>query len=255
MRNRQGQVGLLLLVIMGLVVGIALSLSSRSLSDTVISRQESESSQAFQLAETGVEQALNAIRGGNIPDSLNLGNDGVFSGNASVVPIDSVSLYVKEGEQAHLNLEGYTAGSVLISWTKKTDSSENLETCSDLSGSSAAAIEVLVYKSNGSALFDYYNPSGCSIANGFAESSSGSDEYRSYVNFSIPANALAARVRPIYNNATISITGSGLATQFYLIQSLASGGDAKKEIEVQRSLDAPSSVFDYAIFSGSTIEK
>jgi hypothetical protein len=46
-----------------------------------------------------------------------------------------------------------------------------------------------------------------------------------------------------------------MSTQLYLIQARAAGGDAQKEIEVRRGLDAPGAVFDFALFSGTTIVK
>jgi len=71
MQNKfpKGQVGLLLLVVMGIVVALVMSVASRSLSDTVLSRQERESSAAFAVAETGVERALNILR--TTPGSVN----------------------------------------------------------------------------------------------------------------------------------------------------------------------------------------
>lgn len=255
MVKRRGQVGLLLLVVMGLVVGIALSLASRSLGDTVLSRQESESAKAFRLAETGIEQALNQLRQGTVPETLNLPGDGVFSGNARVGEQNSFGLYVKEGEQAHLDVTGYV-GNLDITWTRTADTRENPESCSEGSGNAPAAIEVIAHRSDGTASFTYYNPNGCALGNNFDASSPGNSGYRSRVNtYGVSVGTVAVRIRPIYADATIQVTGSGLLTQLYLIQSQAEGGDARKEIEVKRGLDAPASVFDYAIFSGSSIEK
>jgi hypothetical protein len=61
------------------------------------------------------------------------------------------------------------------------------------------------------------------------------------------------RIKPLYNGATINVTGSSLASQLYLIQSHAASTDARTDISVTRTLDAPSSVFDFAIFSNTTI--
>ena len=61
------------------------------------------------------------------------------------------------------------------------------------------------------------------------------------------------RIKPLYAGATISVTGT--EGQMYLIQSEATGGDAQKEIEVKRGLNAPPSIFDFAIFAAQTIVK
>lgn len=258
MKVRTGQVGLLLLVIMGLVVGIALSLASRSLGDTVLSRQESESAKAFRLAESGVEQALNALRqDSSTTSTLNLTGEGDFSGTTVIGGLPSFGLYVKEGEQAHLDVENFAPGNLTISWTKSANNRENPESCSGGSGNSPAAIEIISHKSDGTASFAYMNPYNCAPeANGFVDTTTaGSDGFFSSSTYSVGAGVVAVRIRPIYSDATIAVSGSGLSTQLYLIQSKAAGGDAKKEIEVKRGLDAPASVFDYALFSGSSIEK
>lgn len=258
LKRRSGQVGLLLLVVMGLVVGIALSLASRSLGDTVLSRQESESAKAFRLAESGVEQALNALRQDTTTTStFSLSGDGDFSGTTSINGSTSYGLYVKEGEQAHLDVSGFAPGNLTIQWTKTTDTRENPSTCSAGSGNAPAAIEIIAHKSDGTASFAYLNPYDCTPeANGFANTAVGGDsEYRSGATYSVVADTVAVRIRPLYADATIAVAGQGLSTQLYLIQSKAAGGDAQKEIEVKRGLDAPASVFDYALFSGSSIEK
>jgi len=258
MKRRSGQVGLLLLVIMGLVVGIALSLASRSLGDTVLSRQESESAKAFRLAESGVEQALNALRQDTSTTStLNLSGDGDFSGTTSIDGSTSFGLYVKEGEQAHLDVGSFAPGNLTIQWTKTSDTRENPSTCSAGSGNSPAAIEIIAHKSDGTASFSYLNPYSCTPeTNGFGNTTiAGDSGYRSRATYSVVAGTVAVRIRPLYSDSTIAVSGSGLSTQLYLIQSKAAGGDAQKEIEVKRGLDAPASVFDYALFSGSSIEK
>lgn len=254
---RRGQVGLLLLVIMGLVVGIALSLASRSLGDTALSRQEGESVRAFRLAESGVEQALNALRQDTGEGVLSLTGEGDFSGSTQTTPQGSFGLYVKEGEQAHLDVASFAPGTLDIEWTRPRDERENPETCAPGSGNSPAAIEVIAHRSDGSATFVYYNPYNCDPEdNGFVEgTSSGNEEYRSGASYIVASGVVAVRIRPIYADATIKVAGAGLSTQLYLIQSKAFGGEAQKEIEVKRGLDAPASIFDYALFSGSSIEK
>lgn len=254
-KQPKGQIGLILLVIMGLVVGIALSLASRSLSDTVLSRQESESSKAFRLAETGIEQALNALRNNEVLSGVTLSGGSAFTGSVNVAGQTTYDLYVKEGEQAHLDVESFS-GPLSISWTKHADSRENPGSCNEGSGNSPAAIEVLRLNTVNTASFAYYNSVGCGLGNGFEDSNvGGNDPYLSQVTINVPAGSKYVRIRPIYSDATIEVSGTNLGTQLYLIQSKAEGGDAKKEIEVKRGLSAASSVFDYALFSGGSIEK
>lgn len=258
MQKKQGQIGLILLVVMALVISLALTLGARSLSDTVLSRQETESAKAFRVAENGVEQAMNEIRQGNLEQSIPVVNEGIFSGNVGLSGLTEYGLYVKEGEQAYLDLTGFDASNNLtISWTKLSDQSENRSCVGDGSGNAPAAIEIISVIGDGDSVkFNYYNPASCTIAgNGFTNSSSGGETYRSQVSFDVAVGTTAVKIRPLYSNATITATGSNLATQLYLIESKAEGGDTKKEIQVKRGLDAPPSVFDFALFSGTTIVK
>lgn len=258
MKKRSGQVGLLLLVIMGLIVGIALSLASRSLGDTVLSRQESESAKAFRLAESGVEQALNILRSDSSNSSqLSLTGEGDFSGTTSIEGQTTFGLFVKEGEQAHLDVIGFAPGQLNILWTRTNDAHENPATCNSGSGNAPAALEIIAHKTDGSAAFAYINPYNCTPeTNNFSDVAiAGTDGYLSSASYNVGIGVSAVRIRPLYADATIAVSGVGLSTQLYLIQSRAAGGDAQKEIEVKRGLDAPASVFDFALFSGGSIEK
>lgn len=261
MNNRlpSGQVGLLLLVIMGVVVALIMSVASRSLSDTVLSRQEKESSAAFAVAETGIENALNSLRQGTIPPGIATISDalGLVSGQYAVSEENSYSLYAREGETAHLDLSGFVGPSINILWTKKLDDSENLSCSDEGSELAPAALEITeVDETSETTSVSYYNASNCDLpGNGFLLSSSGGDEYLSAITFSPAPGTTILRLKPIYAGATIGVNSPGLVTQLYLIQSSASGGEAQKEIEVKRGLDAPPSIFDYAVFSGGTIVK
>ena len=258
-RVRSGQVGLILLIVMGVVIALAMSLASRSLSDTVLSRQEQESSVAFRLAESGVESALNSIRTGSLPSGATVQTSGIFSSSYDVTSLTSYSLFVREGEIANLDLEGYdTSNPLAISWTRTSDQGENRTCTGEGSGNAPAALEVIAFQpATSTVTFNYYNPSGCAVSgNGFSASQAGSAPYRSLVNYSVPNGTKYLRLRPIYADATVAVAGNGIAeTQLYVIQSEAGGGDAKKEIEVSRGLDSAPSVFDFALFSGSTIVK
>ena len=255
--TRPGQVGLILLIVMGVLIALVMSLASRSLSDTVLSRQEQESSSAFNLAESGVEAALNALRQGNDPGTGVPLTNGIFSGTYGVSNQNTFGLYIKELEVAELNPAGLS-GNLTIRWTRQNAVNENPVSCTEGSGTAPAALEIQAIRSTGGSQFSYYQTarSGCTFGSGFATSSAGSDGFISQVtNYVVPANTIAIRIRPIYNGATINVSGSGLTTQLYLIQAQAAGGDAQKEIEVRRGLDAPGSVFDFALFSGTTIVK
>ncbi len=255
-----GQIGLILLVIIGVMVALVMSVASRSLSDTILSRQERESSAAFSVAETGIETAMNAIRdpaNGQLNGSLT-GLSGFVSGDYEVTRVTVDGLYVKEGETAYLDLSTYVP-TLNIFWTKKNDIGEDLNCGTEGSGGSAAAIEIVAIQGvANTAKRSYYKASNCtSFSNGFLNSVDGGANYRSKVNpaYSVPLNTTMIRIKPIYSGTTIAVTGSGLQSQLYLIQSEATGGDARKEIEVKRGLDTPPSVFDFSVFAAGYVVK
>jgi hypothetical protein len=249
-----------MLVIMGIVIALVLSIASKSLSDTVLSRQERESSAAFSVAESGVEAALNSLMGNpavdgsevNISESL-----GFVDGKYKVTSANSYELYVRELVSAHLNLTGFNVANPLtISGTKASDTTENVTCGTEGSGTAPASIEVAATNgTTGAVTRTYYRGYNCTFTNGFAASNSGGTNFRSTISYSAPAGTTSLRIRPIYNHATISVTATNLPNQLYLINAKATGGDAQKEIEVRRGLDAPPTIFDFTVFTAGTIVK
>ena len=124
-------------------MALVMSVASRSLSDTVLSRQERESSAAFSLAESGIEKAMNEIKssGGQSLSGNLSGLANFVSGEYNIEPSATFGLYVKEGETAHLDLTNYIP-TITLAWTKKSDSIENVATCTEGSQGAPAAVEI-----------------------------------------------------------------------------------------------------------------
>jgi len=249
---RNGQVGLLLLVIMGVVVSLVLSIASRSLSDTVLSRQERESSTAFSLAETGIENALSQLIGN--PDLSIEQNASGFT--YRIAQQNTYNMYVKELESATLNVSG-ASGNLTIAWTLKNDTSEDLTCGTEGPRGSSAGLEIVALNEINSTVLarNYYNPYSCNYTNGFTASNDGGTTYKSTISYALPAGASMLRIKPIYNGATLSVSGTGMPKQQYVISSKANEGDSEKEIQVNRGLESAPSVFDYALFAANTIVK
>lgn len=264
--KQRGQVGLMILVVMGVLVSLSLSVASRSLSDLVLSRQESENTEVFHTAEQGVEEALNAIRqnsglvdGGTYTGAVGSGG-GLVTGQYSVDGFDGLDIFVKEGEVAEIDLTGYTSTSIDLYWTLKDDTGEDVTCTGEGSGNAPAAIEVVQsLTATDPVQRTYYNASNCDLnsSNGFALSSIDvANIFRSKITISpLAANVTKIRIRPIYNGATLGVEGLDLPSQLYVIRSAAEGGDAQKEIEVKRTNNQPVSIFDFALFTGGTIVK
>lgn len=252
-----GQAGLLLLVVIGVVVGLILSIASRSISDSAMSRKGKENNETFSVAESGIEKALQILANGGTPPigpqpiSNLAGNIG---GSYNVTETSSFELYVKEGESAQINLTG-VQGDVLVNWVLPN---EDPGSCSEGSGLAPASIEISLFTTTNLVTRSYFNSFGCeSLAgNGFGNSFEGLEQYKSGMVVSV-TNGDALRIKPIYNGTTVRVTTNDAVfnSTLFLIQSSVAGGDAQKEIEVKRSLDTAGSVFDYAIFSGGIITK
>lgn len=254
---RNGQVGLLLLVVMGVVVSLVLSIASRSLSDTVLSRQERESSTAFSLAETGVENALSQLTGN--PNLNSAQNIDTSDYSFRIAQQNTYNMYVKELESATLNVSG-VSGNLTVAWTLKNDANEDLSCGVEGSKGSAAGLEITTINETNSTVMarNYYNPHNCNYLNGFTTSNDGGSTYKSQIIYdlgALPSVPTMLRIKPIYNGATLSVSGTGMPRQQYVISSKATEGDAEKEIQVKRGLESSPSVFDYALFAGSTIVK
>lgn len=253
---KEGQVGLMLLVVIGLVVGLILSIASRSLSDTAMSRQGKESNTTFSVAENGIETALRLLAEGVVPGSTDISDStGLITGNYEV-NTSSFELFVDEGETAQVDLTGQN-GDVTVSWVLKNQN-EDPGTCTEGSGSAPASLEIAIFSAGNVVSRSYYNSDTCDLSgnNGFSSAAPGNNGYLSEMVISVSGKSFM-RLKPIYHGATLKITGSAavLGSQLYLIQSVAEGGDAQKEIEVKRSLETPGSVFDYVLFSGGVITK
>lgn len=261
----EGQIGLILLVVVGLVVGLIMSIASRSISDSALSRKGKENNATFSVAESGIEMALQALaNGGTPPEGKQIFEDstGNITGSYEVTKTTSFELYVKEGESAQIDLtEGL--GSVLVNWVR--DPSEKPATCIEGSGNAPAALEITLLTTENVVSRRYYNSycvasGSCSCnltaSNSFGSAIVGLSGYLSGKSVVVDGMKLM-RLKPIYNGATIRVTTGNnvFNSTLFLVQSSATGGDANKEIEVKRSPDTAGSVFDYALFSGGVITK
>jgi len=91
----------------------------------------------------------------------------------------------------------------------------------------------------------------------------GSDGYLKKVEIPVEISDKLVRIRPIYNKASIRVTGRNaegnevsLGTQLYRIDSRAQSETLEsKAVEVTRTIPSLPSVFDYVLFSGTGIVK
>lgn len=244
----------MLLVVTGVVVSLVLSVASRSFVDVTLSRREKENSEAFAIAESGVEQALLRISEGVLSGALLTDAANLVTGRYEINETSSYEMYLEEGGSAQIDLAG-TPSNVEVRWTKGT---EDPGTCVEGSGTAPAAVELVVIEGDDTATRSYYNAAGCDLSgnNNFGVALPGDNGFESRVVVSLSGGEKYLRIKPIYHGSTVNVTGSNLVSQLYLIQSQAgTEQEVRTDIEVKRSLAAPGSIFDYALFSKSTILK
>jgi len=228
MRNKQqissknGYIGIVVLLIMVVILGIGLSIARRSSKDIEMTVQE----------DSDVKY--------------------------SVTQDDSLEIHLDQGVSAEVPLTGQIDGEQInIQWSKLS--------CPD-----APAILVSAFYEEGlnseiQARHYVYNinTGDCArgnnfeVANGTITANSG---YNGSVDFTLRATDIFLRIKPIYADADITVTSTDgrIDTAQYTIisQSQSTGGDEEtKAIQVTRTKATSPWFMDYAIVSGTNIEK
>jgi len=270
MRNKQqissknGYIGIVVLLIMVVILGIGLSIARRSSKDIEMTVQEESSVKVFNSAETGIDQALAEILRAEMENDLdNLEDQGTNTINDSdvkysVTQDDSLEIHLDQGVSAEVPLTGQIDGEQInIQWSKLS--------CPD-----APAILVSAFYEEGlnseiQARHYVYNinTGDCArgnnfeVANGTITANSG---YNGSVDFTLRATDIFLRIKPIYADADITVTSTDgrIDTAQYTIisQSQSTGGDEEtKAIQVTRTKATSPWFMDYAIVSGTNIEK
>lgn len=292
--SQKGQALLLVLLVMAVVLTVALSVVSRSITDITISQKEEESARAFSAAEAGIERALiEAVPAGE--HSLPAGGkyqvgtgETIGGGRSFILPTEASSGDILPVWLVSHNTSGnivcddddypcFTGRSLTICWGAEGSPSD-----SDVT----PAIEVSVLHKNGRQVqvgrgaFDP-NPAR-RVTNQFASTDSGSCTIRvDSTDFNFPfsktitfdAGGLApqrrdeneedgpqiARIRFFYNTDRTHPVGvqasSNLPAQGTRIVSTGTVGEVTRKIEVSRLFEDLPPIFDFGLFSGGSLVK
>jgi|GEM_PF-2987599 Tfp pilus assembly protein PilX len=260
LRDQQGQVALivvLVLVVMGVIV---LSVVSRSVSDLRLAGVEQSSSQALKAAEAGIEEALRNINiGGSFEGTV---NEASFETEAQSEGADGqvTNVAIETGEVVEVNVTGSASPptSLDIYWADRGESNE----------SPTGAVEVIKYQQfSGSDYrtvhyaFDPDATRGASNNFDAATVNPGSFmgvSFGARANIPIVAEDVIVRVRMLYNRGKIGVSplpvGSLLPDQTYRIVSTGSTTDGVvRKVEAVRTLPVLPVVFDAALYSGGQL--
>lgn len=274
MRNKQsGQIAVIVLLIMVVLLVIGLSLATRTTQESFLSQQASETARVWNAAETGAEDALSKLSSGSAPANSGVSrtvNNSLV--NATVTSQNTVDTTLKQLSTLTVNLNAASVTSFTITWGQEADA------CS------RASLLVSLYYSESSTtkVAHYTLGTGCATRNdgfsnasetGFVLSTLPTAPY-SRAQIYLPAGAdtsaignsgqqpLFARIKPLYADTVIAVTGSGnFPEQSNIVTSTAENtqtnavGREVRTVQVSRTLPSAPSILDYALYSGGSIVK
>jgi Tfp pilus assembly protein PilX len=261
---QKGQIGLIVILIMVVGLTIGLAVASQSITNLGITETEEKSLRAFNAAEAGIESILQ--------DTLIAGTSNVtvggLSADVTVSESKTQEVFLKRNETMEVPLAGATATQVKISWVKSAIEcpTGGCGICNNEQDGAPASLEIVKIRDESGSIVPYrflYNSYGCGSLggeNGFSTADRGSGDYLSEVILDINgSNDKALRLRTFYREATIKVedlNGSGLPLQEYQIVSEATTGTGEtRSIEVSKTVEAWPPIFDYTLFSGSSLVK
>lgn len=278
MRQR-GQIVLITLLVLTIATTVALSLISRTTTDTAITARIEESSRAFSAAEAGIEEALKTGVGTNGVRTLS-GTDATYEVTVNSIG-GATGLYefpkkTQQGVTETIWLVDHNASGNLV--LTPTYTASGITVCWSSESPDPAIIATLLYieSSNGSyrTVKMPFDPNAVRAAtNNFSTSvvSSGCDgstgtNYRTTITFNAVSatidptidTLIALRLRPAYNDARIGVdtAAATLPLQGKKIESTGSTpGGTNRKIVVYQQYRAPSTLFDAAIYSQGSLSK
>lgn len=242
---QSGQVAVVVLLIMVVLLTIGLSLATRTTQELFLSDQQAESTRVFNAAESGIEQALSEVQVGTGTLTID-GVDITYNVSGS----STLDTRVSEGASVHIDLTGYS-NNVEFEWASEGNCSER-----------ASLVATIFYDDAGTTRTKVipFRPACSAHSDNFfnAIALGGNPYYHRYTIAAadLPANSLFMRVKPVYADTDLKISGGiGFPTQYHVISSTASytEGDEERNIEVSRTLPAGPAYMDYALYSGGGI--
>ncbi|PIR59316.1 MAG: hypothetical protein COU69_00970 [Candidatus Pacebacteria bacterium CG10_big_fil_rev_8_21_14_0_10_56_10] len=254
--DQAGQAGVITLLTMVVILTIALSLGTRTTQDLSLSRQQAESSRVFNAAEAGVEDALSQIKatGTTGPTNVTIDNTTVSVTTAQLNRFDS---FVFEGNTVTVDLTGAAGGdTVRLRWDKRS----NCATDQQLDKPASLVVSIF-YQDAGTTRVRHQGLEACDHGDGFETSTAiDIDGMRWQRGVSLPAEPLFMRVRPVYNDTHLKVEAVGgwsLPAQGFKVRSQAGNdlGDEVRIVEADRSLETSPSIFDFTLYSGTSLIK
>lgn len=250
-KDISGQVALIVLLIMVVVLTIGLSLVSQSLTDMKISLNEKEALRAFSAAEAGIEDLLSQSSLPTITQDFTVPVASGLNATVTVSPTgEEAKQTINDDETMTVNLNGASATTLNVDWIDKNMSDET---------TNKASIEVVIYANNYTFKRYAFCPDDSCRGDGFTSVSTTTSKFyrRAAITGINSTTDILARIRPLYNKATIMVSSNGnLPLQQYNLKSVVIvAGDKTSQIVVTRTIPVIPTIFDYVLFTGGDITK
>jgi len=249
--SQSGQIAVIVLLIMAVLLVIGISLANRTSQEITLSSQQQETTRVFNAAEMGIEQALQE-------------NLGIGTTSITVPKVDNITVTtsVVDAQSTDQNIiqPGETR-SYVMTGTSSTIKWKTPNPC-NVGGNltNVGALIVTAYYQDGTnsrAMYAAVKPQ-CAAANiGTSfQAINPTNGVASYT-LTLPAGSTPKllRILALYNSVEINeVTGTN--PNIVRIRSEAqSATNEFRAIEVERTVPAPPSIFDYALYSGGDLVK
>lgn len=279
MTYKSGQVVLITLLVLTIATTIALSLIARTTTDTALTNQTQESSQAFSAAEAGIEEALKT--GVGTAGSVTLVGAPNTTYAVTVATIGgatgpfSFSKKTLDGTTETLWLVPHSASSPFLPVISPFYTAPTIDVCWSSGSPSPAMAVTVLYKANSDGSYRVakaaFDPDATRTPNNnFASPASLTGgcgdtvtQYKETLNFSsmfsinpVSDTLIALRLRPVYNDTNIVVNAPSpfvVPQQGNRIESTGSTTDTNRKIVVYQQYRAPSTAFDAALYSENSI--
>ncbi|MDA1079769.1 MAG: pilus assembly PilX N-terminal domain-containing protein [bacterium] len=240
-KSESGFVVIVTMLVMAGLIGLGLSVANQSTEETLESGTGSDSVRVFNAAEAGVEQLLST----ELVDDDAILELADFDGSTlryRVTGEETLKTALLQGGTASIDLPTSYTGTVSLTWD------------------GSAALLIALYTDTGSAQTVQYqgvNAFATSGVGGFATGGDAGSGKSSYA-LTAPANTRLIRIKSLLASTNLTVSGSPSFSdpQYYSVRSEATGGDGvTRTIEVNKTIEVPPAILDYAVYSGGSITK
>ena len=257
-QSQRGQVGVIVLLITAIVLIFGLSVANRVVKENQLVLDQSDATRVFNIAEDGIDQALNQIYQYELSGLTDLPSS--FGDQNSQVTIDineEFTGFIGPGDNLRIKLVNGQTGLIVINWSKIN--------CA--TGGNDLLLSLVNFNSTSNQYENhYYLVGACAAANqNFIQPSTSSLEpYQFAYQLSIDATSnqdATLYIRSLGTGTELNLSASSglIENSQYQITSLASSDsevrDSNKAIEVKKSLPSAPTFMNFALFSGGSIIK